>query len=72
MTAKFFDARLGVFVRMTNTPQSSIANKFTFNPNEYFYYKYTKLLNINILFSKNHHNDQIYCVLLELPTIDQI
>jgi hypothetical protein len=39
MTAKFFDARLGVYVRMTNTPQSNIANKFTFNPNEYFYYK---------------------------------
>ena len=39
MTAKFFDARLGVYVRMTNTPQSNIANKFTFNPNDYFYYK---------------------------------
>jgi hypothetical protein len=24
---------------MTNTPQSNIANKFTFNPNDYFYYK---------------------------------
>ena len=39
MTAKFFDGRLGVYVRMTNTPQSNIANKFTFNPNDYFYYK---------------------------------
>ena len=39
MTAKFFDARLGVYVRMTNTPQSNIANKFTFTPNDYFYYK---------------------------------
>lgn len=39
MSAKFFDARLGVYVRMTNTPQSNIANKFTFNSNDYFYYK---------------------------------
>jgi hypothetical protein len=39
MTAKFFDARLGVFVKMTNTPQSSISSLFTFNPEDYFYYK---------------------------------
>jgi hypothetical protein len=39
MSAKFFDGRLGVYVRMTNTPQSNIGNKFTFNPNDYFYYK---------------------------------
>lgn len=38
MTAKFFDARLGVFVKMTNTPQSNITAKFQFNPEEYFYY----------------------------------
>ncbi len=31
-----------------------------------FYYKYTKVLNINILFLKNRHNDQIYYVQLEL------
>jgi len=30
---------LGVFVKMTNTPQSSIASPFTFNPEDYFYYK---------------------------------
>ena len=39
MGAKFFDARLGVYVRMTNTSQPNIGNKFTFNPNDYFYYK---------------------------------
>jgi hypothetical protein len=39
MTAKFFDARLGVFVKMTNTPQGLIPDKFTFNPEDYFYYK---------------------------------
>lgn len=39
MTAKFFDARLGIFVKMTNTPQSSIASKFMFNPERYFYYE---------------------------------
>jgi len=39
MGAKFFDARLGVYVKMTNTSQPNIGNKFTFNPNDYFYYK---------------------------------
>lgn len=41
MTAKFFDARLGVFVKMMNTPQAPpiITSPFTFNPEDYFYYK---------------------------------
>lgn len=39
MSAKFFDARLGIYVSMTNTPQAIIPNKFIFNPNDYFYYK---------------------------------
>lgn len=39
MTAKFFDARLGIFVKMMNTPQSLIPSKFTFNPEDYFYYE---------------------------------
>lgn len=39
MTAKFFDARLGIFVKMTNTPQCLIPSPFTFNPETYFYYK---------------------------------
>lgn len=40
MTAKFFDARIGVFVKMMNVPQASLlpANQFTFNGEEYFYY----------------------------------
>jgi hypothetical protein len=41
MTAKFFDARLGVFVKMTTQPQITInpTNPFQFNPERYFYYK---------------------------------
>ena len=39
MTAKFFDARLGIFVKMTNTPQCLITSPFTFNGEDYFYYK---------------------------------
>lgn len=41
MSAKFFDARLGQFVRMMNVPQSSplLPNKFTFDNEQFFYYK---------------------------------
>jgi len=40
MSAKFFDARLGIFVRMMNRPQSTLSgNYFTFDSSEYFYYK---------------------------------
>jgi hypothetical protein len=40
MSAKFFDAKIGVFVRMTNKPQNLILpNKFNFNNAEYFYYR---------------------------------
>jgi hypothetical protein len=40
MTAKFFDARLGVFKQMTNTRQDLITpNKFNFNNSDYFYYR---------------------------------
>ena len=40
MSAKFFDGKLGVFVRMTNTPQPQISpSKFTFNGADYFYYR---------------------------------
>ncbi len=39
MTAKFFDARTGVFRQMTNTKQDLInPNKFQFNNADYFYY----------------------------------
>lgn len=39
MSAKFFDGRQGIFVRMTNTPQPQIVpNKFLFNNADYFYY----------------------------------
>jgi hypothetical protein len=40
MSSKFFDAKLGVYVVMTNTPQPLITpNKFNFLPQDYFYYK---------------------------------
>jgi len=42
MTAKFFDARLGVFVKMINLNQATQplkSNQFQFKPDRYFYYK---------------------------------
>ena len=40
MSAKFFNARQGGFIRMMNTPQSTLAgNYYTFNNEDYFYYK---------------------------------
>lgn len=41
MSAKFFDARLGVFVRMMTVPQTSplLPDKFVFETNDFFYYK---------------------------------
>ena len=41
MTAKFFDARLGVFVKMMTEPQKSplVGSLFTFNPEDFFYYE---------------------------------
>lgn len=40
MSAKFFNARRGGFVRMMNVPQSTLlGNYYTFNNEDYFYYK---------------------------------
>lgn len=40
MSAKFFDAKTGVFVKMMNRPQSTIVgNPFNFPQEKYFYYK---------------------------------
>lgn len=39
MTAKFFDAKQGVFVKMMNTIPSSLSNPTLFDPSLYFYYK---------------------------------
>ena len=40
MTAKFFNARLGGFMRFMNEPQSTFSgNKFLFNESKYFYYR---------------------------------
>lgn len=38
MSAKFFNAKTGEFIRLTNRPFSSIGS-FKFNQSEYFYYK---------------------------------
>jgi hypothetical protein len=39
MSAKFFNAKTGEFVRMMNRPQSSISTLYNFNQSDYFYYK---------------------------------
>jgi hypothetical protein len=41
MTAKFFDARTGNFIKMTNNPQTSLTSnaKFNFPQENFFYYK---------------------------------
>lgn len=39
MSAKFFDAKNGVFVRMMNAPQAILPDKFIFDTDKYFYYK---------------------------------
>ena len=39
MSAKFFDAKIGQFVRMINKPQGLLSNKFNFDKKYLFYYK---------------------------------
>lgn len=39
MSAKFFNAKTGQFVRMLNQPQALIPQKFIFDKSKYFYYK---------------------------------
>jgi len=39
MSAKFFNAKTGQFVRMLNRPQCTLSDKFSVPKNEYFYYK---------------------------------
>jgi len=40
MSAKFFNGKTGTFTRMMNRPQSTLlGNYYTFNSNDYFYYK---------------------------------
>jgi hypothetical protein len=43
MSAKFYDASIGGFKRMMNSPQGTINNKFNFSQEFYFYYT----LNLN-------------------------
>ena len=42
VSAKFFNAKKGQFIRLINTPQSSFngLNRFNLDKSEYFYYKY--------------------------------
>jgi hypothetical protein len=48
MSAKFFNGRTGVYSVMTNTPQPLITpNKFTFQGENYFYYKLNLDYNTN-------------------------
>jgi hypothetical protein len=47
MSCKFFDARIGVFVRMMRTPQALLPNKFLFNESEEFYVKVVLDYNTN-------------------------
>ena len=39
MSAKFFDAKEGVFVRLMNTVQSALPNPTLFDASKYFYYR---------------------------------
>lgn len=39
MTCKFFNAKTGQFVRMTNEPQSNFGDRFNFQKSQKFYYK---------------------------------
>ena len=53
MTAKFFDAKSGVFIKMMNRPQSSlIGDKFNFPQDRYFYYK--------VILDYNNYTYKIY------------
>jgi hypothetical protein len=38
MTAKFYNAKTGVFTKMMNEPQSSLGDKYSFDSTRYFYY----------------------------------
>jgi hypothetical protein len=39
VSAKFFNAKIGEFVRFMTTPQVSLGTPFTFNKSQYFYHK---------------------------------
>lgn len=39
MSAKFFNARVGGFMRMMNAPQTTLPNKFLFDTSVFFYYR---------------------------------
>lgn len=54
MSAKFYDANIGAFKRMINSPQGTMQNKFNFSQETYFYYT----LNLN-------YDDYTYEVFLD-------
>jgi hypothetical protein len=39
MTAKFFDAKSGIFIKMMNREQKTLPSFFNFKPEDYFYYE---------------------------------
>lgn len=59
MSAKFFDGRLGVFVKMMNKPQSTLPNKFSFNGNDYFYYRVSLDYNTKTYKVFNESNNRV-------------
>lgn len=57
MGAKFFNAKTGQFIRMTNTPQSEISQKFNFDKSKMFYRKVYLDINNYEYEIKNVEND---------------
>jgi len=41
MSAKFFNGKTGIFTTMVNQPQFQLPGPYTFNGDNYFYYKVT-------------------------------
>lgn len=54
MSAKFFNAKEGQFIRMMNRPQSGLSNKFNFKKQDYFYYK--------VVLDDNNYEYEVYQV----------
>lgn len=60
MSAKFFDAKEGVFVKMMNETQSSIpSDKFVFDGSKYFYYKVEMDYNKKTYTIKNNSGNRV-------------
>ena len=65
MTAKFFDAKSGVFVKMMTEPQSNLpGDRFSFKPEDYFYYK--------VVLDYNNYSYKVYNVLTNFRVGDNL